>query len=120
LTVEPFNQFASIALQPNSLYWIDLNISEQSVIDGATVSWGFTSDVSGVGVAQNYNSSDATDFDFFRNQGVPPFPGDFAFQMEISGTAVPELSTWALMLAGFAGLGLIAHRRQAAFAASRA
>jgi hypothetical protein len=61
----------------------------------------------GVGVAENYNSSDATDFGFFLNHGAPPFAGDIAFQMEVSGTAVPEPSTWAMMLAGFAGLGLL-------------
>jgi hypothetical protein len=60
-----------------------------------------------VGVAENYNSSDATDFGFFLNHGAPPFAGDITFQMEVSGTAVPEPSTWAMMLAGFAGLGLL-------------
>jgi PEP-CTERM motif len=84
------------------------------------VNWGFTSDVSGVGVAQNYNSSNATDFDFFLNQGVSPFKFDFAFQMKVSGTAVPEPSTWALMLAGFGGLGLLVCRRRAALGSSRA
>lgn len=115
LAVEHFNQFASIALQLNSLYWIDLNISGFSRIDGPGVGWGSTSDMSGVGVAENYNSSNPTDFEFFRNQGVPPFAFDVAFQMEVSG-AVPEPSTWALMLAGFAGLGLLAHRQRTALA----
>jgi hypothetical protein len=49
--------------------------------------------VSGVGVAANYKSSDATDFEFFRNPGVPPFAFDLAFQMKVSGTAVPEPSS---------------------------
>ncbi len=40
--------------------------------------------------------------------------------MEVSGTAVLEPSTWALMLAGFAGLGLTAYSRRSAVAASRA
>jgi hypothetical protein len=120
LTVEHFNQFASISLQPNSFYWIDLTATSANITEDAAVNWGFTSDVSGVGVAQNYNSSNATDFEFFRNQGVPPFASDFAFQMEVSGTAVPEPSTWVLTLAGFASLGLIAHRRRSALAASRA
>jgi hypothetical protein len=114
LTVEHFNQFASIPLQPNSLYWIDLNLSAQGLID-SFVGWGVTSDVSGVGVAENYHSSITTDLFFFRNQGVPPFAGDFAFQMEVSN-AVPEPSTWDLMLMGFGGLGLIVYRRRAALA----
>jgi hypothetical protein len=35
----------------------------------------------------------------------------------VSITATPEPSTWAMMIAGFAGLGLIARRRRAALAA---
>jgi hypothetical protein len=108
LAIEHFNQFAGITLQSNSLYWIDVAVSDP---DDNPVSWGYTSDVSGVGVAENYNSSNATDFAFFRNQGVPPFPFDVAFQMEVSGVATPELSTWALMVLGFAGLGYAGYRR---------
>jgi hypothetical protein len=33
-------------------------------------------------------------------------------------TAVPELSTWAMMLAGFAGLGFVGYRRQKATVAA--
>jgi hypothetical protein len=109
LTVEHFNGFAGIPLKPDSLYWIDIT-STSSSADDAFVTWGLTSDVAGVGVAQNYNSSDATDFGFFLNQGVPPFAGDVAFQMEVSGTAVPEPSTWAMMLIGFAGLCYAGYR----------
>jgi hypothetical protein len=111
LTVEHFNEFAGIPLKPDSLYWIDIT-STTSGFDDALVTWCLTSDVSGVGVAENYNSSDATDFGFFLNQGVPPFAGDVAFQMEVSGTAVPELSTWTLMLLGLAGLGYAGWRAQ--------
>jgi hypothetical protein len=102
--------FAGIPLKPDSLYWIDLT-STSSGFGDAFVSWSLTSDVSGVGVAENYNSSDATDFGFFLNRGVAPFAGNVAFQMEVSGTAVPELSTWTLMLLGFAGLGYAGYRR---------
>ncbi len=109
LTVEHFNAFAGIPLKPNSLYWIDLT-STSSSADDAFVTWGLTSDVSGVGVAQNDNSSDAGDFGFFLNRGVPPFAGDVAFQMEVSGTAVPELSTWVALLLGFSGLGCASYR----------
>jgi len=38
---------------------------------------------------------------------VPPF----ALISDVSVTGVPELSTWALMLMGFAGLGFAGHRR---------
>ena len=86
LTVEHFNAFAGISLKPDLLYWIDIT-STSSSSDYSFVTWGLTSDVSGVGVAENYNSSDATDFGFFLNHGAPPFAADLAFQMEVSGTA---------------------------------
>jgi hypothetical protein len=116
LTVEHFNQFAGVTLNANSLYWIDV---EQNDFNDSPVNWGLTSDVSGVGVADNYNSSNATDFTFFRNQGVPPFAFNVAFQMEVSGAPTPEPSTWALMLTGLAGLGYVGHRKNRAVAASR-
>ncbi len=39
--------------------------------------------------------------------GVPPV----ALLADVSLNAVPEPETWAMMLAGFAGLGLIGFRR---------
>jgi hypothetical protein len=42
---------------------------------------------------------------------VPPCPFDLAFQREVSGVATPELSTWAMMVLGFAGLGYAGYRR---------
>ena len=36
-------------------------------------------------------------------------PGGFGFDLAIGG-AVPEPSTWAMMLLGFAGLGFAGHR----------
>ena len=107
LAIEHFNQFVGVTLQPNSLYWIDVAISD---FDDNPVNWGYTTDVSGVGVAENYNSSNATDFTFFRNQGVPPFAFNLAFQMEVSGVATPEPSTWAMIVIGFAGFGLVGWR----------
>jgi hypothetical protein len=109
VTVEHFNEFAGISLKANSLYWVDLTSSN---FDGPFVNWASTSDISGVGVAENYNSSLATNLAFFYNQGVPPFAIDFAYKMEVSGTAVPESSTWAMMLLGFAGLSYAGWRAQ--------
>lgn len=117
LMVENFHQFANIVLEPNSLYWIDLNISAQSGFDGAAVGWGTTDDNSGLGVAAGYNSSNATDYFFFPNNRDG---GEQAFQMEISGVATPEPSTWALMLVGLLGLGVLARRRRPPVAVGRA
>jgi PEP-CTERM motif len=37
----------------------------------------------------------------------------FGFDLAVGG-AVPEPSTWAMMLVGFAGLGFVGYRRRAA------
>ena len=70
-----------------------------------------TDDVSGPGVAGNYLAWFGTDDGFFLNNGVQPFASDQALQMEVLD-AVPEPSTWAMMLVGFAGLGFAGYRRQ--------
>jgi hypothetical protein len=36
----------------------------------------------------------------------------FGFETEFFGTAVPEPSTWAMLLLGFAGIGFMAYRRK--------
>lgn len=42
--------------------------------------------------------------------GSADFHADFS-----TGAATPETSTWAMMLSGFAGLGLMAYRRRLLF-----
>jgi PEP-CTERM motif len=101
--IERFNQFASVQLESNSLYWIEVRVDGDAVVE-----WGITADVSGPGVANNYLAWDYTDDGFFLNKGVDPFPFDNALQMKID--AVPEPSTWVTMLIGFAGLGFAGYR----------
>jgi hypothetical protein len=103
-TVERYDQFAGVVLSPNSLYWIEVTVNSQSEVE-----WGITADVSGAGVASNYLAWFYTDDGFFLNKGIDPFPFDNALQMEVD--AVPEPSTWAMMLLGFAGLGYAGYRR---------
>jgi choice-of-anchor C domain-containing protein len=44
--------------------------------------------------------------------GNAGFPGAFGPALDnVAVSAVPELSTWAMMLLGFAGVGLVAYRR---------
>ena len=47
-----FDQFASVVLNPNSLYWIEVNV--QSANDESVVGWGTTADISGPGITSNY------------------------------------------------------------------
>jgi hypothetical protein len=57
-----------------------------------------------------------TNFDLtFGYTLVTDGPGGFGFDLAIGG-AVPEPSTWAMMLVGFAGLGFMGARRKAALA----
>jgi len=103
-SVEHYDQFSSIALNPNSLYWIEV-----ATDGGAIVEWGITDDVSGAGVSSNYLAWFGTNDGFFLNDGVQPFAGDQALEMEVSDAA-PEPSTWAMVLLGFACLGVMGWR----------
>jgi hypothetical protein len=96
-TAGRYNQFADVVLNPDSLYWIEVTVhsANESVIE-----WGTTADISGPSVASNYSAWSFTDDGFFLNKGVNPFPFDSALQMEVD--AVPEPSTWAMILVGFA------------------
>ena len=113
-TVEHYDQFAGVELNPNSLYWIEVRVDGHSVVE-----WGLTPDLSGPDVAGNYLAWDGTDDGFFRNKGVQPFAFDQALQMEVL-TATPEPSTWAMMLVGVGGLGLASYRSTVRHAGLRA
>jgi hypothetical protein len=104
-SVEHYDQFSGVALNPNSLYWIEVRVD-----GGAIVEWGITDDVSGPGVSGNYLAWSGTDDGFFLNDGVQPFAFDQALKMRVSD-AVPEPSTWAMMLLGFAVVGYAGYRR---------
>jgi hypothetical protein len=102
-TVDHYDQFAGVELNPNSLYWIEVKGEGDSVIK-----WGLTHDMSGRGVAGDYLAWYGTDDGFFLNNGVQPFAFDQALRMEVD--PVPEPSTWAMTLLGFAGLGFAGYR----------
>ena len=80
-----------------------MNITSEGIL-----SWAITDDVSGTGVPTNYQ--DLNGHGFYRNfDNGPPSVIHSAFQMKVdtlSGSA-PELSAWAMVLVGFAGLGYL-------------
>lgn len=86
--------FSSIPLAADTRYWIELSTSTSSL------QWSFAAVNDGIGVANEYNLYAGS---VSANEAFTPF------QMSI-GSAVPEPSTWALMLAGFAGLGFVGYR----------
>jgi hypothetical protein len=71
-------------------------------------SQGFSGWTSGGTSFTATSTSEVLSFLATGNLQVPPF----ALVSDVSITGVPELSTWAMMLAGFAGLGFVGYRRR--------
>jgi hypothetical protein len=59
-----------------------------------------------------FTADGTSDLLSFYAAGGPPGVPPFALLDGVSLTAVPEASTWFMMLAGFAGLGLFGYRRR--------
>jgi hypothetical protein len=100
-TVQDFS--LSAALAPNTRYWIQL-----SSPDNSRALWAWSLDQARTGVPGQ----------FFDNQrGVFP-NSDGPYQMRLTDGAVPEPSTWAMMIVGLAGAGALARSRRKALAAA--
>jgi hypothetical protein len=67
---------------------------------------GITYTINVTGVADNFNNPIAANFDFAR---IDINAGSVGVNLS---SAVPEPSTWAMMLLGFAGIGFMAYRRK--------
>jgi hypothetical protein len=95
-TLTPFPATCFCNLAANTRYW--LQIADDG---GTSANWGWSLDTSGPGVAGEF---------FANSNGVFP-NANGPYQMEVS-VNVPEPGTWALMLAGFGGLGAALRSRR--------
>lgn len=90
--------------------WLDAFWTPVSVTPGATYYLTFDS-------SSNYGVTGDLDNPYpngnvFANAGYQSFPSyDYTFRTYTSTGAVPEASTWAMMLVGFAGIGFACRRR---------
>jgi hypothetical protein len=92
-------------------------VTMPSSVDAYILSHGGYSDWTFVGVEDSrVTASDDWNDTIYAFQGVAPVgPGGGG-----GGSTVPELSTWAMMLAGFAGLGFVGYRGRKSAAAGGA
>src|SRR3984957_5623117 len=94
----------TLALAANTRYWIGLLDNGQS-----NIAWSHAPDASGTGGAGEFwaNSPGGVLTVNANSDAATPF------QMLVDGTtiSVPEPSTWAMVLLGFAGLGFVSYRR---------
>jgi hypothetical protein len=86
--------FVPESLAASTRYWVELSTT-------GSVEWGFDSDASGIGVSG----------EFFQNQLGVFDSSNGPYQMQLSDvpvSAVPELSSWTMMILGFVGLAFAA------------
>jgi hypothetical protein len=65
-----------------------------------------------VGYIADFNFANAYQYYAFGASTVAVQLGNSDQELSAIGPAVPELSTWAMMILGFAGLGFMAYRRR--------
>jgi hypothetical protein len=90
------------------------NASMTTSFGGATIAGSSISGYSGVWVEQAFAivATAATERLEFTAVALNGCSSCGAEVTNVSLTAVPEVSTWAMMLAGFVGLGFVGYRRQ--------
>jgi hypothetical protein len=91
-----------IKLAANTRYWVVLTDITPAENGKQTISWSWSTDITGTGVANEYYI-DTTGL--YANNDTLFGP----FQMQVVAQTVAEPSTWAMMLLGFAGLGIVAY-----------
>ena len=127
-TVIDLPQAVGIALDPDTRYWIELTTDNNSKVgwngvgnglNSTTTSYGTGPGQWGIGGEGEYFYAGGAEAeggyptDVFANGPGLSVP----YEMEVSG-AIPEPSTWAMMLLGFGGVTFLACRRARGSAAA--
>jgi hypothetical protein len=89
------------SLSSGTSYWLAVI----GVVDPTNGFWNLSSQIAPVGVTSSIGPVDGPWFTTVVNVPKAVISGD------ISTPAVPEPSTWAMMILGFAGVGFMAYRR---------
>jgi hypothetical protein len=105
--------FSQISLAADTRYWVEVS-------SNGSVQWSFASDASGTGVAGEFSEN----LGGVTLNGPPTPDGEtgFPYQMLISDQqipAVPELSSWMMMILGLMGLGIVNQLRSSKGSAVR-
>jgi hypothetical protein len=92
---------SQISLAADTRYWVEVSST-------GSVQWSFASDASGIGVAGEFSQNAGG----VTLNGPPTKDGEtgFPYQMLISDQqipAVPEPSSWMMMILGLVGLGIV-------------
>jgi hypothetical protein len=105
------------SLQTNEIYTVQLlaEVYAEQISCSVEGGCGYNGDIDGGGVGGTQFGTATVDPTFQIAPGTPNF-GDYKFEFSPGvgnglASGVPELSTWAMMLIGFAGLGFAAYRQ---------
>jgi hypothetical protein len=120
-TVLDFTVAGGIALDPDTRYWIELTTDNNSRagwngvgngLDSTTTAYGTGPGQWGIGGEGEYFFVGGAEAEGgYPTDVFPNGPGiSVPYEMSVSG-AVPEPSTWAMMLLGFGGVAFLACRR---------
>jgi hypothetical protein len=110
------SEFVSLVYNSND-WWVDITSTSILTLalnaDGSIPSSVFV-DIRGVSNFPQFQTDDLTDWEFVPNGTAVPDSGTNGKFTLVAGRAIPEPSTWAMMLLGFAGLGYAGYRSRRA------
>ncbi len=107
LSLYSANTISSANLIAGQTYWVAGN--ERGLTGGGQLQvGGHTYNSGGITDGGTFWYSNYATGSFFDGQGLTP---EMAFTVTLS-SAVPEPSTWAMLILGFSGLGFLTYRRR--------